>query len=397
MRPLKEVPVKLRTLQLVSTQPTQQQLLDYANALILVNSYAYAITNQKLPMLEHPTTNYGRFAEKFVPAKGHALDWSANIFVSLLAVPNVIKDHGATLFELEKSMIRPYLRALIADPGNSVARRGLGDSLGELRQMIDGQVRSIEGLELRLRTFCDDLATDAKTLAVIAAEALDDVREDREAIVQLNTMIGNLRKQVDNARTLLTLSQAGTAVSLFVGLIGAVVCYAIPGATLVGGAVIAVAVVGEGASIAGWVIEQKRIALLQKEIENQQGQIQARNRDIVLLQAISGQFEALTRANEAAKQALEAVKAMWLNLARTVGDVQSDLTETASHAEQALYQQALADFERAETHWAGVVAFAKALAGIDYNWQSSDGTWHPYRERAPSADAGYLTEVPRAA
>lgn len=387
--------MQMKTAQLVSAQPTPQQLLDYANAVMAVNAYAYAITNKTLPLLSHPTMNYGRFAEKFVPAKKHALVWSSSIFVSLLAVPEVIKDQAATLFNLEKTLIRAYLQLLIDDPQNAKAKTALADALEALAAAVDAQAIAIGGLEQRLVQFTADLSADAKVLAVIAGEALDDVKEDKEQIVHINAAIASLRTQVDNARTLMTLARIGTGVSLFVGAIG----FALIVAELVplGVATIVVAAVGETASVAGWVIEQKRIDLLENEIQLDQKQIRERTQDIVLLHAINAQFEALVQANEKATQALQTVKSMWRQLAGIVGDVRSDLADTGREVTQAHYRQALADFEKAEDHWSGVVAFAQALAGIDYNWQSADGTWHRYRQQAPAADAGYITQVRHAA
>src|ERR1044072_1178521 len=104
-------PVKLRSTSLLATtQPTTQQLADYANALIAVNSYAYAITNQQLPVLNSPPPDYAEFASAFAPAKQHALDWSTDIFVSMIQLPLTIMNQAANLFGTEETLITEYLK-----------------------------------------------------------------------------------------------------------------------------------------------------------------------------------------------------------------------------------------------------------------------------------------------
>ncbi len=378
---------------LAASQPTQQQLVDYANAVAVVNNYAYAITNQTLPVLEYPPQNYGDFATKFAPAKGHALNWSTNLFVLMLQLPVTIQQQASNMFDMEATMIGAYLDALSADPTNSDAKNGLGQALTSLQKLIAQQVTAITTIETGLTQFSTDIYNDAEALTGIAQDATGDAGQDQTEIQNINTDIATLQSQIATAQTLLTVSEIGIGLSIFVGMVGAVVCF-IPGAQGVGIGMIVAAVGGLAGSIAGTVVESKAITAMQNQIDSDQTRISGIGQDIILLNGVSAQFNSLYNANQAAQTALKSIETMWTNLDTEIELVKTELTDAAKDATSAQYGQLKTDFQDAQTAWTGVVAFAEALAGIDYKWQDASGNWHSYTDTAPSADASLVTQIP---
>ncbi|MEY2497656.1 MAG: hypothetical protein QOD12_1212 [Verrucomicrobiota bacterium] len=378
---------------LVAFQPSAQQLTDYANALIMVNNYAYAITNQNLPVLNSPPPNYGTFASSFAPAKQHALNWTDNIFVQLVQFPTTITQEAAQLFNMEDTMITFYLQNLITNPNDTASKTALGKSLTTLQALITSQVQTATSAQQQLQQFGVDIASDAKILTGIAQDATADATGDQAQIAQINTDIANLKSAINTATILLTVSEMGIGISIFVGLIGVVCCF-IPGAQLVGAGLIIVAVAGVAASIAGTVIENKRIAAMQAQIDSDQKQITGLNQDIILLNGVSQSFNDLYNANLKAQNALNTIITMWTNLGSTVQQVQTDLTDVENDNTADQYTQALADFQQAETAWAAVVAFAQALASINYSWQDTSGQWHVYGTQNPTINNGNTTQIP---
>lgn len=377
---------------LMVNQPSKQQLLDYANAVAIVNNYAYAITNQSLPVLQFPPANYASFAQQFVPAKQHVLDWTDNIFVSMLQLPVTIKEQAADLFNMEDTMINAYLQALIQDPNSTVAKTGLATALSVLQSNIQTQVNSVTNIENQLVIFSTNIYNDAQALTGIAQAALADAKGDQTQIANINKDIQSLKDQIANAQYILTLAEIGIGLSIFVGLIGLVCCF-IPGAQGVGVGLIIVAVGGEAASIAFTVIETKRIQAMQSQIDSDQTQIQGLNQDIVLLNGISAQFNALYTANQQTQTALTAVKSMWTSLALAIEEVKTDLTNVSNDNTSEQYQQALTDFQDAETNWNEVVTFADALAGINYQWQDAQGNWHSYTDQPPTGGNAQVSQI----
>lgn len=381
---------------LVMVQPTPQQLVDYTNALLTINNYAYGITNQQMPILQYPPSDYGTFTTSFASAKQDALNWSQNIFVSVVQLPSTIKDQAAILFNMEETYIEMYLQMLITDPNDAKAKNGLATALAATLQIIKNQTDAIGEIETELNAFATKILKDATILTNISTDALNDAAADKDTITQLNKDIENLKSNIAAAQNMLTVSEIGIGVSIFVGLIG-VVCCIVPGGQGIGAALIVGGVFGLGASIAGVVIEKQRIKAMQASIDSDQNQISGLGKDILQLTALSTQFSDLYNANLQATTALSTIKSMWQNLAATVSDVSTELTDVNSDVTSGRYTQALADFKEAETNWNAVVAFADALAGINYSWEDTSGNWHNYGETNPSADSGNVHQIAAAA
>lgn len=382
----------MSVIKLVAVQPTKQQLADYVNAVGVVNNYAYAITNQALPVLSSPPKNYGEFTTNFGPAKGHALNWTDNLFVEMLQLPVTVKDQAADLFDFQGTMIEAYLTDLVNDPTSAKAKAGLHTALTALSSVIQAQLKTITNIETGLAGFISDIATDAKTLTGIAQGATDDAGADKAQIVKINNDIAALKKQIATENLLVTVSDIGIGVSIFVGLVGVWACL-IPGGQLIGGGMIILAVGGLAGSIAGTVIGTKAVAAMQASIDADQKQITGLNQDIILLNGVSSQFNDLYNANLKAQTALTAIKSMWKSLDDTVTEVKTDLASVDKDTTAAQYQQALTEFKAAETNWKDVVTFADVLAGLDFKWQDAKGNWHSFSSTG-AAGAGNVTPIP---
>lgn len=215
----------MSTALLVANQPTSQQLADYANAVALINNYAYAITNQGMPVLQFPPSNYATFTAQFAPAKQHALNWTDNIFVSMLQLPQTIDQQASNLFDLEGSMIQTYLGLLVGDPSNASAKAGLANALTSLQNVVQAQVATAEQISVSLTGFSSDIYNDAKILTGIAQAATADSGSDQQRIQQINADIANLNSEIASAQFLLTVSEIGIGLSIFVGIVGAVLCF----------------------------------------------------------------------------------------------------------------------------------------------------------------------------
>jgi hypothetical protein len=386
-------PAKLRSTSLLATtQPTSQQLADYANALIAVNSYAYAITNQQLPVLNSPPPDYAEFASSFAPAKQHALDWSTDIFVSMIQLPLTIMNQAANLFGTEDTLITEYLKQLITDPNNASALQGLQDALSTTQKLIKNQLATVSTINTQLDQFLGNIQGDAATLNSIAGAALLDAGNDQAAIEQLKADIVSMNQQIASYQTVLTASEIGIPLSIFVGLIGGIVC-TIPGAQGIGAGLIIAGVAGTGASIAGTVIASKNIRALQGAITAEKDQISSLNQDVIQLQAVSTQFAALLAASLQAQNALTTIQNMWTDMNTVVTSVSTELGVVANDMTSDDYLQALTDFGQAVDAWTDVINFAEGLATINYSWQDTSGNWHQYGSENPGSNNGYVNQI----
>lgn len=369
----------LHTYKLIAMQPTQQQLVDYTNAMVKVNGYAYAIYCQKLPTLLDPPSDYAKFIDIFVPAKRHVEEWVNTIFIDLIAIPKSIVESGGDLFDLQSTFIETYLSTLISDPTNEKAKTGLMQAFERLKKIVNTQIDSVTKAEERLNQFSINIESDAPTLVSIAQKALDAVDADKSKIDNINSDIAQVRESIKNAETLLTISEISIGVTIFLGLVGLVLVF-VPGGQKVGAVLLVGAVVGLGGAIAGTVIESLRIKELQQQILHLQEEISNLGNDIILLNGVADQFKQLHEANIQAQDALKTIKNLWFQMEIVIKEFSTALTSTDSDITSVQYGQALNDFKMAEDNWKSVVAFAKSLTTINYNWQDSSGKWHIYDE-----------------
>lgn len=381
---------------LIVAQPTKEQLLDYVKSLVVVNNYAYAITNQKLPSLNYASVNYANFVANFSPAKQHALNWSSNIFVEIVQLPKNIANQAADLFNLEKLYINASLKILIADPSNQAAKKELTDALSIASEIVKCQGVTVDCLSQHLSTFCLDIQNDAAVLSKIAADAFADAGSDKVLIDSINHSIEEIKSEIKTAEAILATSEIGLGACIFVGILGVTCCF-IPGAQGIGAGLILVAVAGEAASITFTVLESKNIKKLQEKIKEDQKQITDLNQDIIQLRAISSQFNDLKAANINAQNSLKAISAMWSNLEAVLKEVKDELDKVNDEVTSEQYQQVLDIFQKAESNWNDVVDFARALAGINYSWQDKDRNWHIYGSgigtKNPDIDSGNVDQI----
>jgi non-hemolytic enterotoxin B/C len=373
--------------------PTAQQLTDYMNAAAQVNLYAFAISQTSLPTLNDPPINYSTYIDSFEPAKAHCLVWANSIFPTILSLPQTIGGLSNTLFNLEETGAGLALNRLVTEPSNAQAKTALGQALTGMQNVVQGPLATAQELLTQLGTFSTEVTADAASLSSIAAEALSIAGDDQTKITSINNQITDLQNQISNLNTLLTVAEIGIGVSIFVGIVGAVVCF-IPGGQVIGGVIIAVAVAGEVASITGTVLVNKEISADQDAITSLQGQIPGIHQDIIALQGTNLQFVALQAANTAAQAALQVVVNMWQQLDADLETVKTDLTTVGTDATAAQYTQAITDLNAANAAWQDVVTFANALAGIDYKWQDQSGVWHSFGDASNPVTAGGASVTP---
>lgn len=371
----------------------KQALVDYANAVATVNLYAYSITQQDLPDLKRPPEDYADFTVAFAPAKKHCLEWTGGIFPSILSFPRIIVEQTNDLFNLESTMGKDYLKILQSDPGNVAAKNGLNSILTSMQNIIQQQIDTSNNIIHSLNNFSENINKDAGSLSDIAKRSLDDMQSDSDKIIELNKTIQDLNDQLSTFQTLLTVSQIGTAVCIFVGLIGLVVCV-VPGGQKAGIGILILAAMGEIASIATWIISQEQIDSINKSIAAIRASVADLNQDVIVLQSVSQAFQNLVTANMAAQNALLTINKMWRDLYNDLQKVKTDLTNTENEVTSEDYFNAESKLKDADNDWKQVVEFAKALADIDYKWQDNKGAWHSYLAEHPQSDQATITEMP---
>jgi len=291
------------------------------------------------------------------------------------------------MFSMEESAMGIALQTLVNDPTNQQAKTALGTALTAILQLVQGPLTTAQGLMGQFNTFSTQLSGDATTLGNIATQALNLAGADQQTITTINSTIDDINNQIAGLNYLLGASEIGMGVSIFMGLVGAVVCF-IPGAQIAGGVVIALAVLGEAASIAGTVLLNEQISSDQGSITSLQAEVQNLDQNIIALQACNRQFIWLKQASQDAQLALQTVINMWQQLQTELQTVKTELTDVNTDVTSQQYAQAIIDLNSANAEWQVVVQFAQALAGVNYQWQDQNGNWHSFSDTSTPVTAG---------
>jgi hypothetical protein len=375
----------MRLTNYLATAPTQEQLVAYQNACASVNRYAYAITNTNMPVLKDPPAHYEQFATGFSPAKAHCLEWTNGIFPALVALPNNIVNQ-AGLFDRAGEA----LDAFIANPKDPATRQALEDALGGMKDAVSNELAAVGGLRERLWQFTKDVEFDANGLAAIAADALAAAGADQEKIAQLSTHIDSLKQKIDLENKIG--SDWALTATPTVMILGGVACCFIPGGVFFGVGLIIFGLVLEIAPVASLIEHYKELSEV-KTVTTDYGKIADEKQDIILLQALSMQFQWLMQANSAAEAALNTIANMWWRLGRELDALAGDLLEVDAAVGYEVYPTARRDLSDASPLWADIVATAKALAGADYKWQDKQGNLHSFTENPPPLNGSMITPL----
>ncbi|MFH9179732.1 hypothetical protein [Streptomyces albogriseolus] len=388
----------MRLASVIEAAVTKQQFVDYANACANVNRYALSIANTQIPSVMYPPPNYGDFVQRFQPARTDCILWAGTIFPDAVSYPHVVK-RAETLFAIDDHLASRYLDRLIADPGDRESKEGLAETIEDMQEIVSRQLLLVESLLADFSNFAQRLPGHSEALKDLAGKSVDAANLSRETIKKLNAAIEDLKKEIDTLNFWLVTSEIGMAASVFFGLCGLVVCFVpVPGAQVVGVSMIVLAVLGEGASIAGTVVLNEQVGEKNKQLDDlriiNEKEIDVRKQEILQFEGVAKQFEWLEDAQQKAQNSLSVIRDMWKSLDAELSDVKRELTDLESSAGSVQYQQAKDDLEEAERQWGEVIEFAEALDQLDYRWQDQDGKWYSYGDKSPRLNEVMVTALP---
>ncbi|WP_432052253.1 HBL/NHE enterotoxin family protein [Streptomyces xiamenensis] len=379
----------------VAAGEVKQDLADYFNASVEVNTYAYNVMNTSMPDLKRPPADYADFVAKFALARSHCLSWGQGTMGQIIDFPGEIVDVD-NLFEDEADDLSDALDALIKNPANEQAKDQLRESLKRMRSTIQRKAGTAEKLVATITRFRDDVKRDAADLATIADASLLDAKGDADTIRKVNREIEQLNDDIQTWRTIVTVAEIGMGVSIFIALIGITVCI-IPGGVVPGGIIIGLAILGEAASIALTVIGTQHIQADNDAIQADRKEVEDLHQDIILLNVLSRQIKWLNEANEKAQSAFGKVAEIWQRLDDELKQLDADLAAVGADASSEQYQQAKNDLAHANAEWQEIVEFSGKLHAIDYKWQDESGVWHSISDNQPGADSGKKELLPASA
>ncbi len=341
----------------------QDSIVDYINACNTVSAYSYQFANASLTALQKPPEWYGEFVAQFGIAKGHAMEWSDSLIKNMIDIPQTIVDSN-TIINGKFKAINQDLKDLQKDPTDQDVIDDLKRNLERIHDRVNDDLDSMNELIKDLKEFGDTLADDYNTLDSGIGQLNSAEQADEAEVKRLQQEIQNLQDEIKKYNELLTASEIGIGVGIFVTLVGVVVGVATGGA---GWAVCAVGVIGVGASITGTVLASEKIQADQLKIGQDAADLDAYNKDLVVLNTEITTLNQLVAANQAAQEALVNVTKLWQDMADSTKQLLDELDKAESDVTSNL-TQCSQDVQTAQDEWKALEQFCEQLTKIDYKF-----------------------------
>jgi hypothetical protein len=354
-----------------TAQPSQQQVVDYLNAIGTVSTYAQGVASSNLSALNHPPSWYASFAEAFATAKGHALVWTKSVVPNLAAAPQSLVAFN-TVLQQRSATLQQALATLRQDPANQAARATVSTTVSYLVQAVQTSAGMATGIGGNVDQFGSQLDPDAQLLATYSGDALASASTaDQQLVAKLNGQIQLLQDQIKTLNEIVTLQRAYAGdIAIFVVIVAATIGW-VGGPVidmLLGMGVLGLAA-GIGPKVKAW-LQDPDVTGLQQTISALSQEIGAVNSEIATLQNLSTTFNQLVAANATARQAIQAIESLWQTLEGDLAAVVRDLNQVSTDVSAAQWETAAADLQTALTAWQEVAGFAQVVAGVQYNFPS---------------------------
>jgi hypothetical protein len=380
----------LSTQRILRAIPSENDICDYANALLSINKYAYAISSQNVPDLKSPPARYSEYVTQFVNAQTMPNQWSQIFFGQMVSTPSSILNYTAPFGILENDLNR-----LIQNPNDVNSKNRLKKDFTNIQNVFDIENNNIQNIFSFLTDFSSKIGRDANTLTNLSDEALQLVEYDQIKIANLQVEINELKRRISVDEKELKISDfIGKTVNLILEVVG-IGCAEVTDVILKEiEKIINITHFGTSGSVVQKLILED-IVNLQNQIINDSKEIADKNQDVILLTNFSTQFEDLNSTCSQSQNSLTKILNMWQTLSNAIAYVSNELNVTEYGDLKAQdYVNALDDLQKIEASWAKLVDGATGLANISFKWQDASGNWCEYGVANPQSNTVKINVIP---
>lgn len=380
----------LSTHKILRAIPSDGDLCDYANALLLINKYAYAISSQGVPILTNPPARYSDYIAQYVNAQKMPIQWSEIYFGQMVSTPSSIINYPSPFGILEND-----LNCLIKNPNDTNSKNRLKKDFTNIQTVFDIENTNIQQVFTFLINFSNSIGRDANTLTTLSDEAFQLVQYDQIKISNLQVQINDLKRRISEDEKELKISDfIGKAVNLLLEVVG-IDCAEITDVVLKEiDKIINITHFGTSDSVIQTLISDD-IVNLQDQIKRDSEDIANMNKDVILLTNFSTQFDDLNSTCSQSQDSLSKILNMWQTLSDAIGYVKNELDiDEQNDLKSKDYEKALDDLHKIEASWANLVDGARGLANITFSWQDTSGNWYKYGDTNPQPNMVKINTIP---
>lgn len=332
-----------------------------ANANNAVLAYSHGLSSTKLPFVPQSPAWYNKFTESYSQIGANALVWQNSLSPRLIAIPKTIVQYG-TLFDLRVGMLMQYADLLIANPNDMGVRKSLSDVLVTLTADIDRHQRQVNTFGTDLSGYAGTLQGDAAIMGQAVKDAMKEIGQDEAKVKALTQKIEDLKAELATWNKVVAGAGIGAAVSIFIGLIGAVLTVAFGPVGLL---VVGLGVIGTAAGFATLIAGLVKVRQLGNDIAQQSGDLGAVQQRILALRSVQTNVDTLIKLSGTAQTEIGKLVTAWDLLKGGMRSVADDLANSRKRFDALQFVDMRTDFAKAEEDWKSLTEIARKFTNIN--------------------------------
>lgn len=343
----------------------KQKLVDYWNAVSIINANAFAITKTQLTAIddtEPVPAWWNTLSRNFQSCRDHAQVWIDTVYPSLTRVPQTIITYN-TYFNVTTTSIINAMKAFSGRTPTPSEQLAIQTKLNLLLTQLGRAKTEISGVRRDVKNFTDSFAADRIALTTGSASVMEALAADREKVAAINAMIADLKSEIKTLQ--IALGIADVVGGVVMGI--AYMTGGIPG--------LIIGIVGVGLSTAAtWIILDK-ISDKNKAIDAHTAKLGLIARRTVSLNAIDASIQDLTANIDAINSCCEVVGKTWETYESDMSGLIARLTAARDNDWTDILQKGM-DLGAAQEAWKNLDTFARDLQKVGMVYDPN-----PYRVR----------------
>jgi hypothetical protein len=332
----------------------KQRMVDYWNAVSIINANSFAITNTQLTAIddtEPVPAWWNTLSTNFGSCREHAKYWIDTVYPSLTRVPQSIITYN-TFFNATAKSLADLIAGFSSRLPTAEEKTSVQAKLNLLLTQLGKSKAQVNAVRVDVKTFTDSFDADRIALTTGSASVMEALAADRTKVTAINALIAELKADIKALE--IALSVAGVATTIVM-----TIAYAVGG---VPGLIIGI--VGVGASTAVSIILGGKIAAKNSAIETENNKLGLIARRAVSLNAIDAGIQDQMASIDAIQSCCEIVSKTWGQFETDLGGLIVRL-QSAHDTEWTEIIRKGMDISASQEAWKNLARFAQDLQRVD--------------------------------
>lgn len=347
----------------------------YAQNMIDVTKYYFALSNTPLPQLNSGNNAYTGFTDSFPTLISDALTWMTDLLNKFTNVPNSISDFNASFNNTCVNNLIPAINILKTstdDTARAAAKLSLQNGLDMLLEAVQDRDNHLLNLVNDFKNFEATIATDFNTLAGGINTINSIVSVDSKIIADLQTTIDAIKSKIKSFEALNYSATALDGVAVVLGSVAGVLTL-IPeptGTKLAAGILMVVSLVLATGSVAMQIAADANLSALNQQLVDQQAGLTEDQKDVACLNLLLNHLNAEFQMQGTVTGSLTSLQTMWNNFNADVNSLISALNTSETDYNNSNWDALLTDIKQACLDWKTIADSADNISEINIQYDT---------------------------